>query len=498
MKKNKYFDLIIIISILFLCLGLTVKIIQNDIFYTIKIGDLILKNGIDMRDHFSWISSLPYTYPHWLFDVFISILYKIKGFDALYIFNIICYSVIGLLSYFISKKRTNNYVFSFVLTIMVIGFLVPYITTRAQIISFIIFIIEKYCLDKYLENGSKKNALIIILMSLLLVNIHLATWIFFFVLFLPPIASHYLSLLLKKIKKNKNNFHIGRINFSTNKHVPKLFIIIGTCLLTGFLTPLGLTPYTYVFNQFAGDTLGIISEYANINISNCFSFFQFIAVIVALFLLTKENVELEDLFLLLGLVLMSLVAIRSFAYLLIIGSFVISNYLGKINTIIPDKTIKKLNYIFSKKRELFTILICFVGIGFSFYYLGNSRINYYSEKEYPVKAVEFIKRDLNENIKLFNEYEIGGFLLYNNINVFIDSRSDLYTIPFNKLERDIFNDYVSVIKELKYDEIFDYYDVTHILFSKDTLLVTTLNKDDNYQEIYSDEFFIIYEKVNST
>ena len=48
-----------------------------EIFYTIKIGEHILQNGIDMKDPFSWHENLEYTYPHWLYDVGIYLIYNI-------------------------------------------------------------------------------------------------------------------------------------------------------------------------------------------------------------------------------------------------------------------------------------------------------------------------------------------------------------------------------------------------------------------------------------
>ena len=36
-----------------------------------------------------------------------------------------------------------------------------------------------------------------------------------------------------------------------------------------------------------------------------------------------------------------------------------------------------------------------------------------------------------KNIKLFNEYNYGSYLLYKGIPVFIDSRADLYAPEFN-------------------------------------------------------------------
>lgn len=495
MKKNKLFDYVAVISIIGLCIGFTTHRIPNDTFYTLKIGELILENGIDMKDHFSWITNLPYTYPHWLYDVIMALVYRIKGFDSIWIFNVICYSIIGVLTYFFSKKRSNNYLFSFLLTIMTIAFGATFISPRAQILSFIIFILEKYFIDKFLENGKIKYGILIIILSTILVNIHLATWIFFFVLFLPSIAEHFISLFLKKIRKNNKDFTIGRINFKTNKYIPKLLLIIFACLFTGFLTPLGTTPYTYIFNQFGGDTLDLIIEYSDITISNCFSFYQYIAVLTFVFLITKEKIDLDDLFLLLGLIFMSLIAMRSFAFLLFVGAFALSNYLGKITKNMKESTINKIEYIFNKKYELIVILICFLTASIIFYVGG--KMNYVSEKEYPINAVQNIKENYDfENMKIFNEYSIGAYLLYNDIPVFIDSRSDLYTKPFNKLERDIFNDYIDVIHNLEYEEIFEEYGVTHILFDKDEMLVKMLSTDENYEEIYSDNFFVLYEKKN--
>jgi len=53
--------------------------LQNDTYYTIAIGDHILENGIDMQDPFSWHEDLPYTYPHWLYDVLTALVYNLGG-----------------------------------------------------------------------------------------------------------------------------------------------------------------------------------------------------------------------------------------------------------------------------------------------------------------------------------------------------------------------------------------------------------------------------------
>jgi len=44
MKKNKKFEIIAIILIILFAISISPKTLQNDTFYTIKIGELIVKN----------------------------------------------------------------------------------------------------------------------------------------------------------------------------------------------------------------------------------------------------------------------------------------------------------------------------------------------------------------------------------------------------------------------------------------------------------------------
>ena len=76
-----------IVLIAIFCISIAPISLQNDTFYTIKVGEQIVKNGIDMKDHFS-IHDLKYTYPHWLYDVAIYSIYSIGGLTrSLYIYS---------------------------------------------------------------------------------------------------------------------------------------------------------------------------------------------------------------------------------------------------------------------------------------------------------------------------------------------------------------------------------------------------------------------------
>ena len=75
-KYNWIFEIIIVIVIALFSYSIAPKTLQNDTYYTVAIGNLILDNGIDMKDHFSWHRDLPYVYPHWLYDVGMSLIYN--------------------------------------------------------------------------------------------------------------------------------------------------------------------------------------------------------------------------------------------------------------------------------------------------------------------------------------------------------------------------------------------------------------------------------------
>ena len=89
------FNIMAIILIAIFCIALTPVTLQNDTFYTIKIGEHIVKDGIDMQDPFSWHENLAYTYPHWAYDTGTYIIYNlgenigIGGFTAVYIATVV-------------------------------------------------------------------------------------------------------------------------------------------------------------------------------------------------------------------------------------------------------------------------------------------------------------------------------------------------------------------------------------------------------------------------
>ena len=108
MTKQKKITLFTVIFLVIACICLTPKTLQNDTFYLIKIGEDILARGLDFKDHFTYVADLSYTYPHFLYNIFLALVYRIAGFTGVYISTIFFYIVFALSLFYILKKLATT------------------------------------------------------------------------------------------------------------------------------------------------------------------------------------------------------------------------------------------------------------------------------------------------------------------------------------------------------------------------------------------------------
>ena len=108
MTKQKKITLFTVIFLVIACICLTPKTLQNDTFYLIKIGEDILARGLDFKDHFTYVADLSYTYPHFLYNIFLALVYRIAGFTGVYISTIFVYIVFALSLFYILKKLATT------------------------------------------------------------------------------------------------------------------------------------------------------------------------------------------------------------------------------------------------------------------------------------------------------------------------------------------------------------------------------------------------------
>ncbi len=494
MKKNKkVFFITSIIIILIICVAFTSKELQNDTFYTIKVGESIIKKGIDMKDHFSW-HNLPYTYPHWLYDILIYKIYNKFNFNGLYMFSILTFIVIGISFYLINLKLNKSYFLSLLFSIFALIMIAKNVTARAQLLTYLFFILEVFFIEKLLSTGKKKYIVFLLLDCLFIANIHSAVWPFYFVLIIPYLFEELIYLINKKIKyKEEKSIFPKKLIIEHNKNIKLLILVFTISLIIGLLTPIFPEPYTYFIKIMQGDSMEYIQEHQPlVLITNVFVIAYILMLLVPL-ILTKVKIKLSDFAMISGLLLMSFLSIRHVSLLSIIGVFYLCRLISNIGLINSKKQMDFDVPIYGSVIVLITTIISSVVV-----YNINYKEDFVNKENYPVDMVDYIKDNIDtKKMKLFNQYDFGSYLIYRDLKVFIDSRCDLYTKPFNHKE-DIFDEAMTISEN--YGRTFNKYDITHILIYNDTkdYLNQILNASSNYKLIRKDGRFSLYEYLKNT
>lgn len=546
-SSNVKFIILAVILISLFCFAITPVSLQNDTFYSIKIGEHIQNVGIDMQDPFSWHEGLSYTYPHWLYDLLTYWIYAAFNMDGIYIITCILSCILGISIYYVNYKINKNNLISFLLAVGVMYLIKSYVAARAQLVTFILFTWTVYFIERFLQTKKWRYGIFLILISLAIANLHVAVWPFFFVLFLPYIGEYIIvalgdTILYKKIslkilklrynilKKKSAEEKAGKvlekinelesrvakiknvreqnikepykIKIERNKNIKFLILIMIICALMGLITPTGDTPYTYLYKTMIGNTTQNINEHLPMTLSDQLPIMCTLIIFLAILIFTKAKIKLSDLFMLGGLTYLMLTSRRQLTMFAIMGSIVLGRLIvdmfKRYNTgseWLLEKLVKPVGMV---------VLICVMGL-FSLNYMEPKiklKQSYIDETAYPVKACDYILNESGIDLskaRFYNEYNYGSYMLFRGIPVFIDSRADLYSPEFNGLDEDIFMDFINTSNiGVFYEDTFEKYGITHVICYKNAKMnmIITKTNDPNYNLLYSDNNFVVYERLS--
>ena len=545
--QNIIFHIIAIICIVLIGCAISPKTLQNDTFYTIAIGEYIYNNGVSdlTQDLYSW-HGLPYTYPHWLYDLGIFVIYNTFGHAGIYASTMILSSLLGISIYFLCNKKSKSKVVSLILTFGAMYLIRDFLAARAQLVTFVLFALEVICIEKFLETQKKRYAFLLILIPLIITNLHCAVFPFYFVLFLPYIGEYLLitvvdwdldlraiklafkiknKFLKKEEKKQKVKEVLEKIDFGISERKRKreilranpykikvqknhtvllLIVIMAIAACTGFLNPAGDGAYTYLYKILQGNTTGSINEHLPLVLAENKEFFIALGVFLLVLVFTDSKLKLHDLFMLGGLTFLSIKSRRQVSMFAIFCIPVLANLISQLVEKYDKETFKKLEkFVVGWFGGL--VVICLFIIISTNLLKNNIRADYVDTSSYPVEASDWILSNLDvKNMKLYNEYNYGSYLLFRGIPVFIDSRCDLYTPEFNEdldngIEgRDIFSDALNIAGvAVNYENKFEQYGVTHIILYENAKLAMILEDDSNYKKLYEEGNFVIFERLNA-
>jgi hypothetical protein len=449
---------------------------QNDTYWLINTGKYIMNNGFPNTETFTIHEGLAFNAQQWMTAMIFYEVFKIFGDFGI---HVLCISIYVLISIFIYKLALlisdNNKFVSLGVSVYSCIFLSFYMVPRPQIFSILIFVLIIYFLEVYLKNKNLYTLFFIPILSVILVNVHSAMWIFLFLLLVPYIIDGI-------------GFKLWIMRGHGYKITPFIALFLSS-FAAGFLNPYGFRNMIYVVYSYGNKMVGTsISEMQSPDFKGILGIIIFLILLlfVTLHIIVKGKTRLRYILITIGTVYMGLSSVRSFALFLACGLPFISYYLKDIS--FPDA--KSLS---GRIRQVLVAAI--IGIlviaGVFKKYDYTDKMNEFR----PIRAVEYIKKNVRtDEMRLYNDFNTGGYIEFAGLKTFIDSRAEIFLKSFNKKD-DIIIDFFNMRKgSMYYKKFIGKYRFTHFLVSKNDPLYILLSEDTEYKKAYEDDKFAVFLK----
>ena len=188
------------------------------------------------------------------------------------------------------------------------------------------------------------------------------------------------------LKKKENN---SKIIINKNPNTKILIVFMICCILTGIFTPLGDTPYTYLIKTMKGTTTNFILEHQPMILINNIDVICVLIVLFGLLMFTDAKIEMSDLFMICGLIILMLYSGRQKSIFIIIGLICINRIISEFCNSHNSSIDKQLVEAIMRKSVIVIIIICFIIVDFCLIFEKRND-QYVDEKTYPVEMSNYI------------------------------------------------------------------------------------------------------------
>ena len=445
---------------IFLISFLPVK--DTDFGWHYRCGKEFLNSGsLCIKNNFSYfLPNYKFYYTGHLYDILIAFIYNRWGFLGISVIG----SLIFVLTTIFFTKLINNIKLAFLFYF--ISFFLSYpilsLGLRPQIISFLFLLILLWLLT----SKNKKIFYFIPILLLFWVNLHIGFFIGLFVL----------------------GFFIFQKNISINL-TQKILIVIISFLAT-LINPFGIKVYKEIFNHLNSPLGSMIAEWTRPSFFHLF-LISILAIIGITYTIKRKPINYFFIFLLIFFSFLSLTARRNTPFFYPIFFYTTQDLFKKIINL--DWVRYELIIPVLSTVTIFTFIIQIpTTIKFD---TSWTRYCQSGQTIYPCQAIKKIPQ-LAGNI--YNNYEWGGFLIWQktNVKVFIDGRMPAWHDEDGRSPYQVFLDIIQT--QPGWNEKLNKFKTDYLLISSGSFLDLLLQKESikyNWQETYRDDIAVIYKNT---
>ncbi|MDI7258536.1 MAG: hypothetical protein QME90_01295 [Thermodesulfobacteriota bacterium] len=492
MKKKLNFLIPSIGEIFFITLFLTLLLSNKSVLlddadtgWHIRIGEFILDNfSIPRFDIFSYVTPpLPWITIEWLPELFMALIHRALGLTGVAIFFAFLISLLYYLLFRIIRLYKGNIIFDVLIILIVVISSMFHWLARPFILSLLLFLVSYNILEKFQSNG--KNYLYFLpLIMLLWTNLH-GGFITGFILIGTYLFCNIIILLISKNGKKEEY----------KKKIKILGLTTLLCLMATLINPFGYNVFLYTFKVLSNKYLmSNIVEFLPLNFQNpSMGPFKYLFLIVmTMMALTGKQLRFHELLSILLFTTMSIYSMRNVFFFAIVVAPILSRHSNLIFNQLEGRFVNFLKKRDENITKIDTSAKTYIWV-FPFIFMAAIVLSYrleigFDEKEKPVAAVEFLKKEFIKG-NMFNNDEFGDYIIYSaypKYKVFIHGKMDWHA-------EEKLREYSKVTKfEQGWEDIIRKYDINWIIFETDHVFSRFLREREDWKLIYTDKVASIF------
>ncbi|MBR5647918.1 hypothetical protein IKW73_03245 [Candidatus Saccharibacteria bacterium] len=454
---------------------MTTQGLDNDSWGVLAEGRYIANNGVYYEDVLSMHDGLSTVVQNYGFAVIFYWIFNLFGAAGIYVFMLVLSFLVCLFVYkicmLISEKNTNLSLLLMMITSIVLTFS-GFSVTRAQMVSFVIFLALIYVLELYVKTGKKKYLWWIPAFSLAQVNLHASLWPMLFLVILTFMVDMFVTSKIEHKKEHK---------------IVPLFVSGAVSLLLGLINPYGLSMLTVMFKVYGdaafSDLVIELSPFGPLENAENAIFYILLGAVIFLYAFGKrQNARIRYLLMLLGFLALGLNTIKGLSQVILVMFFPLALLYKnvKIGKIFDVKICNNAAVAWVGGLALLTFVAVLPVV-----MLGVSN-------DYPehglVEAMDIIDvyedgRD-KRSLKIYTGYNIGGYVEYRGYRAYMDPRGCDFMKKLNGRE-DILQEWVDFRGgKIDKNEFLSKYSFDYLIAENDPFYGSA---NDGYELVYKNE-----------